>query len=171
MVDPIRYFEESLKIRAICFDSGIDEETTRLICYLNYVCYQYGIHSLESEELNNQNILTLKIMLGDKTYQNENYIDPEDDKTNIILTIADTIKQTDNFLKENYGLENRMSGELKMRLKFYENKPYRDYIVNLYKQNILPKIFHYTKEMIVKALEKANSKNSEIDKMLNDLIG
>lgn len=33
MVDPIRYFEESLKIRAICFDSGIDEETTRLICY------------------------------------------------------------------------------------------------------------------------------------------
>lgn len=170
------YFEDALRIHAICADFGFSENEARLLTYM---------HAKASESLNGieyfyspgqEDADALEIMLGKS--KKKIILPPivdlnskEQEALEIILTIADRISRLDNLLAKECGLENRLSGELSTRLRLYRDAIFRDKMISIYKNNILPMLTNYDKNKISMAFYKLQEERRKKELELQEMTG
>ena len=165
------FYNEASKIYAICFDLDITDEQIRLLSFIHLKTIQNDINYFENPSL--EEVQSLKIMLGDtelaKQILHDNNVDSEQiEKT--IENCAKSFSKLDIDLKNKYGMENRISGELKYRLRLYTDSSFRKKILDLYKNKVLPLIISYTDDKVqksfVKYQEKMQKKEDEFKQFL-----
>ncbi len=169
------YFEDSMKIHAICADSDFGDEEARILTYMHSkavesgrgVEYFYNPAPEDSE--------ALEIMLGKKcslTISPTMALDQEEQEAvDLIFSVADRINQLDGLLARECGLENRLSGELRSRLKLYKCSKYRDTMIEVYKDRIQPSLPLYDSEKIDQAFRRHQSQKDQFEQQLLESVG
>ncbi|NLE02838.1 MAG: hypothetical protein GX640_23470 [Fibrobacter sp.] len=170
------YFDDALKIHAICADNSLSENEARLLTYMHAKAIESGkgveyFYSPAQEDTD-----ALLIMLG----QNKTKIQlpsvasldqQGQDALELILTIASRISYIDNLLAKECGLENRLSGELRSRLRLYQDSSFRDSMIEIYKKVIQPKLESYTRQKIDDAFCRFRTEQQKKEKELMNFVG
>ncbi len=169
------YFDSALKIHAVCADLEYSEEDARIYTYIHAKATENGRGVAYFWNPAPEDSEALEIMLGIKKHidippmvtLDEN----ESEAVDLILSIADRISELDNLLARECGLENRFTGELKARLRLYKDEAFRDKMVGIYVETILPKLDHYDKERIDEAFRKSQEEKDRLEKELLQISG
>lgn len=170
------YFDDAMKIHAICADSGLSENDARLLTYMHAKASENisGIEYFYHPEVEDAD--ALEIMLGKSKKKivlppiidlNKN----EQDALEIILTIANRISKLDTMLAKECGMENRLAGELSIRLRLYKDASFRDKMVSIYKNKILPMLNFYDQEKINLAFFKLQKEQRQKEVELMEITG
>lgn len=153
------YFDDALRIHAICVDNGLSENEARLLTYMHTKGCESGKGIDYFFDPSMDEAEALEIMLGERKkplpLPAVASLDEEGHEAiHTILTIADRISNLDRYLAEECGLENRLSGELRHRLRLYRDRTFRARMIDLYKSNVVPKMDDYTRERVHQAFRK-----------------
>lgn len=171
----IIYFEESLKIHAICADLGYSEELARIFAYMHSKAHESGMGIEYFDHPAPEDSEALEIMLGEKKFLEIPSImsleDEEQDAVELILSIAGKISHLDGVLARECGLENRLSGELRARLKLYKCKEYRDTMISIYKNEIITRIDDYNRQRIDEAFRRYHLEKERAEREILELAG
>lgn len=170
------YFEDALRIHAICADSSLDEDEARLLTYMHTKACETGKgidYFLSPAE---EDAEALEIMLGKsssymKFPSSMNLDERGQEALELIMTIADKISNLDHLLAKECGLENRLTGELRARLRLYKDAPFRNKMVELYKSEVIPKLSLYDKEKIDKAFSRFREEQQRKELELMEMVG
>ncbi|MDG5815996.1 hypothetical protein QA601_12965 [Chitinispirillales bacterium ANBcel5] len=169
------YFEDAMKIHAICADHNYSEEMARVLTYMHSKGCETGRGIEYFYDPAPEDREALEIMLGEKRSIQLPSVaaldEDEHDAVELILSIAGKIAHLDGVLARECGLENRLSGELRLRLKLYKCPHYRDHMVDLYRQNIRPNLQSYDRERIDTAFKRYHSEKDRMEKELMDMAG
>lgn len=170
------YFEDALRIHAICVDTGRTENDARLLTYMHAKASESerGIDYFLSPS--EEDADALEIMLGKSSKKVDippvaNLDKKEQDAIDLILTIADRISRLDAILAKECGLENRLSGELTMRLRLYRDTPFRNKMIEIYKNEIVPRFTSYDQDRIDTAFSKFRETQRKTDVELLEMAG
>jgi hypothetical protein len=172
--DYLNYYDDITKIYAICIDLDIPDEKIRLLSFMHVKISENDIDYLDNPRL--EEIQALQIMLGDskkiiEILQEENFAEKQIETINKSMqTLANFVIKADTQLAKEYGLENRLSSELKYRLFLYENAKFREHMLKLYKKEIEPRICLYDKQKINIAFEKYQEKLLKKEQEFQELL-
>lgn len=160
-----------MKIHAICADADIDMDKTRLLTYMHFKIEdnENDIHYFERNSYHD--CVAIEVMLGNMAPLQELFTDDSIDSTikysfieEHCTDIANNIKKLDCSFRKNAGMENRLSGELRNRLRMYRDETFRTEMINLYNEIILPRLALYDICTIKRAFKQAREReqNSEL---------
>lgn len=170
------YFEDALRIHAICADSNFSENEARLLTYMHAKASESakGIGYFDSPM--QEDMDALEIMLGKS--KKKICLPPiielnkkEQDALEMILTIADRISRLDMLLAKECGMENRLTGELGSRLRLYKDVIFRNKMVSIYKNNIVPLLTNYDKTKVSNAFFKLKEDQRKKEVELLEMTG
>ena len=168
------YFEDALRIHAICADCGLSENDARLLTYMHAKISENakGIEYFNSPEQEDMDALEIMLGKSNKKICLPPIVDlnkKEQEALEMILTIADRISKLDMLLAKECGMENRLAGELGTRLRLYKDIVFRDKMISIYKNDIVPLLTNYDKEKInlafIKLKEDERKKEVELLEM------
>jgi hypothetical protein len=168
------FFEDGMKICAICSDLDICDEQMRLLIFIHIKLTQFGQKYFEQDHKNE--IIALRTVLGDTRYIEELYKEENlnektiENVTKVLDTYKNTLKNLDVEIKNNYGLENRLTNELRYRLLLYSNKKFMTEIVNLYEKEIKYRIKIYDNKKVDEAFENYRKKIKKQDEDLLKML-
>ena len=170
------YFDDALRIHAICADSGMGENDARLLTYMHAKASEKstGIDYFYSPEREDADALEIMLGKSKKKIDLPPIVDlnkNEQDALEIILTIADRISKLDTMLAQECGMENRLSGELSIRLRLYKDASFRNKMISIYKNSILPMLTIYDEEKISTAFFKLQEDRRKKEVELLELTG
>lgn len=169
------YFNNALKIHAVCADLEYSDEDARVYTYIYTKARESGRGVDYFNDPAPEDSEALEIMLGLKrnlelppamTLNEE-----ESEALDFILSIADHIERLDGVLVSECGMENRFSGELRARLRLYKDKKFRDIMISNYLNNVEPKIGMYDDERITEAFRKHHEYEENFERELRELLG
>lgn len=170
------YFDDALKIHAICVDTNLSEHEARLLTYMHAKGMESGLGIDYFLDPPGQDAEALEIMLGHskRTLRLPSVISLDEDghkALELILNISSKINKLDIVLAKELGMENRLSGELRNRLKLYKNHEFCLKMVALYKELIAPHINIYSKEMVDNAFARFREDQIRKEKELMQMTG
>ncbi|HEX2959082.1 MAG TPA: hypothetical protein VHO70_19760 [Chitinispirillaceae bacterium] len=170
------YYEDALKIHAICVDVNLSEHDARLLTYMHAKGKESGLGIDYFNDPSVQDAEAIEIMLGHSqgTFRLPSVISLNEDghkALDLILNISNKINQLDTMLAKELGMENRLGGELKNRLKLYKNREFCQKMITMYKDTIVPKLAFYNKEMVDTAFSRFRHEQVQKEKELLELTG
>lgn len=170
------YFDSAMRIHAICSDFGLSENEARLLTYMHTKSVESGKGIEYFLNPAPEDSEALEIMLGEKKgVLNIPPIMSLDDESreaiDLILTIADKIAQLDTVLASECGLENRLTSELRFRLRLYKEREFRDKMIQIYKGTILTNLSSYDSEKVQDAFKKFRTEKERQDHEIDSMTG
>ena len=138
-------FFEAMQIHAVCVDAGIDDEKTRILTYIHFKLLSNNNDPGYFESAAETDCASIEIMLGNKkTFEGIVLKSEKKGFTNALIlnhceATASKIKKMDAVFRNEYGIENRLSSELRNRLRLYRDKAYREEMFKLYQDIIVPR--------------------------------
>lgn len=171
-----QYFNDALKIHAICVDLNLSEGDARILTYMHAKATESGRGIEYFFSPAQEDSEALEIMLGQRksTLQlpdNLSLDDKGQEALDLILTIADRISHIDNMLAKECGLENRLSGELRNRLRLYKDQEFCTSMIDLYNKEIFPRLSEYSQQKIDEAFSRFRAQEQQKEKELLDMVG
>lgn len=150
------HFDDALSIASICNDEGLSRDDARLLTYIHVKCKNSPSGVLCFHENNEEEIAAIEIMLGYKGFPS--MINKSDQAPKALEvfsnTVSGNIKKSDFAALEGCGIEMYLHSELLLRLKFHTDETFRNEMLNIYKEIIVPKIKTYTMKKVFEAFEK-----------------
>jgi hypothetical protein len=142
-----RYFEDAVRIYAICGDEELTDDDARLLTYMHAKACESGKGIEYFNDPSEHDEEALKVLTGDLTIgelaiSDKGEVVPVSDP--LTASMSDTIGDIDNTLKNEQGFENRISGELRHRLRLYRDPEFRTKMTEIYAKKISPRIFSCT---------------------------
>jgi len=169
------YFENALKIHAVCADLEYSDEDARVYTYIYTKATESGKGVDYFNDPAPEDSEALEIMLGLKrTLELPPAValdDEESEALDFILSIAGHIEHLDGILVSECGMENRFSGELRARLRLYQDARFRGVMISNYLNIIEPKINMYDDERITEAFRKHQEHDENFERELRELLG
>jgi hypothetical protein len=170
------YFEDALRIHAICADSNFSENEARLLTYMHAKASEStnGIEYFDSPMQEDMDALEIMLGKSKKKICLPPIVDlskKEQDALEMILTIADRISRLDMLLAKECGMENRLAGELGSRLRLYKDVVFRDKMISIYKNNIVPLLMNYDKTKVSNAFFKLKEDQRKKEVELLEMTG
>jgi hypothetical protein len=170
------FFDDALRIHAICADAGLDENDARLLTYIHAKASEseQGIDYFNAPA--EEDVDALEIMLGKskKKIKIPPMVDlnnHEQEAVDMILSIAERISRLDILLAQECGMEKRLSGELSIRLRLYKDPVFKDKMITLYKNAILPCIDKYDPDKICLAFSKFQENRHKQEAEIMEMTG
>ena len=169
------YFDDAVRIHAICADCALSENDARLLTYMHAKASDSGKGVEYFLTPAQEDSEALEIMLGQckgslRLPAVMSLDEKGHDAVELILTIADKISNLDNLLARECGLENRLSGELRARLRLYKDTEFRDKMIDLYNTKVMPFLPLYNKEKIDEAFSRFRAEQQRKEKELSDMV-
>lgn len=170
------YLEDALKIHAICADLNLSDDNARLLTYIHTKGFESGLGVKYFENPPKQDMEALELMLG----RNKGTLrlpavtgfDKSSQKAlDLIFDLSKKIKKLDNLLESEFGMENRLTGELNARLRLYKDKRFKEKSISIYKQRIAPLLMNYDSDKIDKAFTRYREEQQRIDNELIEMTG
>lgn len=170
------YFEDALRIHAICADSNLSENEARLLTYIHAKASESakGMEYFDSPEQEDTDALEIMLGKSKKKICLPPIVDlnkKEQDALEMILTIADRISRLDMLLAKECGMENRLAGELGLRLRLYKDVIFRDKMLSIYKNSIIPLLTNYDKTKVSNAFFKLKEDQRKKEVELLEMTG
>jgi len=168
-----QYFGDAMRVYAICSDENISDEDTRVLAYMHAKAFESG---MGMEYFRNPSRIeedALEIMVGDVVIADTVKSDGQEYKVDnsIIEDFPNYIRSLDSKLHESCGMENRISGELRRRLRLYKDPGYRAQMMSAYSEKIAPKIYAYTKDDIDRSFARYREKKKTEDQAWENMLG
>lgn len=140
-----KMFFEAMQIHAVCVDAGIDDEKTRLLTYIHFKIKENNCNLDYFESADETDCASIEIMLGNKKPLKK-LTENSGLKgiTNALImdhceNTARNIKKMDAVFRNECGMENRLSSELNNRLRLYRDKVFRDEMIKMYQDIVIPR--------------------------------
>lgn len=162
-----------MRVYAICSDENISEEDTRVLAYMHAKGYESGRGIGYFENPSKIEEDALEIMVGDVVIADTINADGEECRVgnSILGDFPNYIRSIDSKLHETCGMENRISGELRRRLRLYKDPGFRARMVAAYAEKIAPKIFAYTKDDVDRSFAHYREKKQTEEQEWASLLG
>jgi hypothetical protein len=168
-----RYFDDALRIYAMCGDDDLSDDDARLLTYIHVKACESGKGVEYFDDPSEFDEEALQVMLGD-TIIADTMVTAEGEVVSLgdghASALNREISALDTAFERGLGNERRISGELQLRLRLYRDKSYREKMVALYSKKIAPKIFSYDRNAVERAFknyrEKAVRNEQEIERMI-----
>jgi hypothetical protein len=170
------YFEDAMRIHAICVDHHFSENDARLLTYMHAkasdsgkgIDYFFAPAREDSE--------ALEIMLGQRrgNLRLPAVMSLDEDgreALELIMTIADRIVQLDTVLASECGLENRLTSELRYRLRLYRDDRFRDRMVLVYKTIIEAELPAYDPARVKLSFERYREEKERQEREILQMTG
>lgn len=150
------HINDALSIASICSDDGLSRDDARLFTYIHVKCKNSPAGVLCSNGEHEEEISALEIMLGLKDFPSLNGKSSFTQKVIKAFSndISREIKNIDFAAQEGCGIELYLHSELLHRLRFHTDETFRNEMLNIYKEKILPKIKIYTMKKVFEAFKK-----------------
>lgn len=170
------YFNDALKIHAICVDINLSEHEARILTYMHAKASESGKGISYFLNPAQEDTEALEIMLGQRKGSFQlppavNLDDKGQEALELITTIAERITHIDALLAKECGLENRLSGELRNRLRLYKDREFCQSMINLYNKEISPRLCLYTQQRIDEAFSKFRAEEQKKERELMNMVG
>lgn len=168
-----RYFEDALRIYAVCGDDDLSDADARLLTYIHVKACESGKGIDYFDDPSEFDEKALGVMLGDSIIadtlvtQKGEIVSPGDGHAS---AVSREISSLDEAFERGLGMERRISGELQLRLRLYRDKSYRDKMVTLYSKNIAPKIFSGDRSAVDRAFKKYREKTARNEQEIERMI-
>jgi hypothetical protein len=168
------FFEDGMRICAICSDLNISEEQMRLLIFIHIKLTQLGQEYFKQDH--QTEIIALRTILGDSHYIEKMYKEQNldvkiaENLINFLESYQNTIKKLDIEIKNNYGLENRLTNEFRYRLLLYVNKKFMANMLNLYDKEIKNRIKLYDNKKVDEAFVNYRKKMKKQDEDLMKML-
>ena len=171
-----QYFNDALKIHAICVDISLSENDARILTYMHAKASESGKGINYFLNPANEDSEALEIMLGQRkgTIQlpPAASLDAKGQQAlDLILTIAERISRIDYMLTQECGLENRLSGELRNRLRLYKDPVFCHSMIDLYNKEILPRLSQYDRGKIDQAFSRFRALEQKREEEIMSMVG
>jgi len=160
-------FFKAMQIHAVCLDAGIDQDKTRLLTYMHFKISMNGNNSDYFDSGNEQDTLSIQILLGNQTVFESAAGDEKKTHGPIDAFIighaqetAETIKNLDAAFRNDHGMENRISSELRYRLRLYHDETFRKEMLHLYTNIVQPRLELYEMATIRRAFRQASAREA-----------
>jgi hypothetical protein len=167
-----RYFEDSLRIYAVCGDDDLSDDDARLLTYIHVKACESGKGIDYFDDPSEFDEKALGVMLGD-TIIADTLVTQKGEIVSLgdghASTVSREIFSLDEAFERDLGMERRISGELQLRLRLYRDKSYRDKMVTLYSSQIAPKIFSYDRTAVEQAFKNHRDKTANNDRALESM--
>lgn len=170
-----QYFNDALKIHAICVDMNLSENDARILTYMHAKASESGKGISYFLNPANEDSEALEIMLGQ--HKGTAQLPPaisldaqSQQALDLILTIAERISCIDNMLAKECGLENRLSGELRNRLRLYKDHQFCNNMIQLYNKEIFPRLPQYDQGKIDQAFSRFRAMEKQREKELMSMV-
>jgi hypothetical protein len=170
-----RYFEDAVRIYAICGDENLSDDEARLLTYIHVKVRENSGGPDFFDSPDRVEADALGIMLGDCMIA-ETMV--QKDGTLVSLgsgffpEMSGHIHAADEQCLHEAGMENRISGELRNRLRLHRDQEFRRKMVSLYTEKIAPRIFAYDKAAAERSFnsyrEKTARREQDLQGLLND---
>jgi hypothetical protein len=168
-----RYFDDAMRIYAICGDEALSDDEARLLTYMHAKGCESGKGVDYFADPSEYDDTALEIMIGE-TILTEQAVTPAGDVVTIAdpftATIGERIRSLDESLKEEHGFENRFCGELHRRMRLYRDPEFRTRMMDVYKEKIAPKIFGYSQEKLQGAFERYRAKRVDDEREIGRML-
>ena len=168
-----RYFDDAVSIYAICGDENLSDDEARLLTYM-HVKAQGNPDGLDFlDDPDNTDRDALRIMLGDCTLA-ETMV--AKDGTVVSLgsdffpEIGSRLSSMDATYRGELGMENRISGELRNRLRLYDDEEFREKMASLYREKIAPRIFFVGKAAVERSFKSYRERNAHREQELRNML-
>ena len=168
-----RYFEDAIRIYAICGDENLSDDEARLLTYIHVKALEnpHGLDFLDDPEETDRD--ALNIMLGDCALAETMLA-----KDGTVVSLGSdffpemnrAIDSMDAAYRDELGMENRLSGELRIRRRLYEDREFRKRMVALYAEKISPRIFSCDKAVIERSFKAFRERIARRDREQQDLL-
>jgi hypothetical protein len=156
-----RYFDDAVRIYAICGNDDLSDDDARILTYIHAKACESGKgidYFNDPPEFDEE---ALQVMLGD-TIIADTMVTAEGEVISLgnghASAVSKEVSSLDSSFEHDLGMERRISGELKLRLRLYHDKSYQDKMVTLYSKNIAPKIFSCDCSSVERAFKKYREK-------------
>lgn len=163
--DSDEMFFEAMQIHAVCADAGIEDEKTRILTYIHFKLKENNNDSSYFETAADHDCISIEIMLGDRNTLKglmNNCGKRAEKNSGLIMDhcagTARNIKKLDAVFRNEFGMENRLSSELRNRLRLYRDKSFRDEMLHLYEETVVPRKELYEMCTIERAFRQARER-------------
>jgi hypothetical protein len=167
------YFGDAMRVYAICGDENISDEDTRVLAYMHAKGYESGRGIAYFADPPKVEEDALEIMVGDVIIADTINADGVQFRVDnsILEDFPNYVRSIDNKLHESCGMENRISGELRRRLRLYKDPGFRAAMMAAYSEKIAPKLYSYTKEDVNRSFARYREKRVSEDRELASMLG
>jgi hypothetical protein len=150
-----RYFENGLKIRAICDDLAYPEEYAQILLY---------IHIRGTDHYSNKTVMKTMAKIIEEYYHPDKEIKLKESSFNSNnhiksmysdIIIGKQLEYADNYLSEKENKNGFFSKQISNILRLYTDTDFREKMLNIYEKNIKKLLKLYNKEKIEKAFKRA----------------
>ena len=124
-------FDTAVNIYSVCDKLGLADGDARLYTYIHFKISSNNRKDYFEGD-NSREIKALEILLN-----KDSQARPHSPK---VVDIQNGVKQLDNKLRENHGMETRVSSELNKRLQLYKDADFRKRALHTYFSEILPEL-------------------------------
>jgi hypothetical protein len=133
-----------MRVYAICADANIDDEKARILNFIRFKLSENGnVDMCFNQELS-PDCAVIEAMLGNLVPLQRLFCENSTYKKELVFIeeycsrIANDIRILDFSLHESVGMENRLIGELRNRLRLYRDAAFRKEMVRMYHEIIAP---------------------------------
>jgi hypothetical protein len=158
---------EAMQIHAVCADAGIEDAKTRVLTYIHFKLKENNNDATYFEWGSEQDCASIEIMLGDrKTLDGmKNNSEKKAVRTSALIMdhcagTARNIRKLDAVFRNNFGMENRLSSELRNRLRLYRDRAFRNEMLRLYEEIVIPRKDLYEMCTIKRAFRQVREKKA-----------
>ena len=162
-----------MRVYAICGDENISDEDTRVLAYMHAKGFESGRGIEYFADPPKVEEDALEIMVGDVVIAdivNADGVQFRVDNS-ILEDFPNYVRSIDTKLHESCGMENRISGELRRRLRLYKDPGFRASMMAAYSEKIAPKLYSYTKEDVNRSFARYREKRVSEDRELASMLG
>jgi hypothetical protein len=162
-----------VRIYAICGDENLSDDEARLLTYLHVKAQESprGLDFLDDPDGTDREALLA--MLGECTIA-ETMVSKDGKLVSLgsdfFPEMSTSIAAMDAVYRSDLGMENRISGELRNRLRLYCDGAFRKRMVALYTEKISPRIFSCDKAMVERSFTAYRQRMVRADRELKDQL-
>jgi hypothetical protein len=159
-----RFYEECLKIHAICDDLDYSKDDARLFTNIHVLMNTKGKDFFDKESFEHE-LLAVDILLS--PYK-PNITSPESELVSKLCVGAE-LKKLDSSA-ETHGHETFFTTQLRIMKQLYSNSAFRRKKIKIYEEKIKPRITEYDTNKVKKTFKHAREREAREQRELNRLI-
>ncbi len=166
-----KYYDDALKISAICADLNLPTSDAKLFTYIHVKTLQNdGVEYFDNDT--SHEIKALKILLGKTKLDSFKKLNKLSQQKPVFKheKISDKLRGIEVAAKVNFGFEFPFKYELENRLKFHTDSAYRNVKVDFYVTTISPRIRFYEDSDVKRAFKNEQNRLKNISAKLSGLL-
>lgn len=168
-----RYFDDALRIYAICGDEELSDHDARLLTYIHAKACESGRGTEYFDNPQEHDEEALSVMLGE-TVIADTMVQANGEVISLaggyFSGIDARIRENDTAFESGLGMERRISGELAGRLRLYRDPGFRERMIALYRNTIVPRLDSYDRAAIDRAFVKYRERLAGAEKEMQRML-